>query len=163
VWKCFTFFYRMQGVLRFLTLGTRALLGNTSGVLEPYEETALCSCEACVAGVQWFIAFLFILYQVHQEYCLRRQFLKTCSQRTSSDSERAAMLSWPFSSPSGKYKLVIAYGAPIVIFAAAWQVWLIMLHWLVQEWHVKESVSSSFLRLPYVFSPGASHSWKAHK
>jgi hypothetical protein len=163
VHNCLSSLWWMQGVLRSLTLGTRALLGSTNGVLDPYEEAALGSCEACVAVAQWFSGLLFMQYHVHEEYCQRRQYLKACSQRTSSDTERAAMLSWPYGSPSGKFKLVIAYVAPIVAFAAAWQVWLIMLHWQVHEWHVEGHVRSSLLRLPYAFSSGGSHLWTAHR
>jgi hypothetical protein len=142
----------MQGLLRSVTFGTRAVFGGTSGVLETYEQTAIGSCEACIALSQWFCGLLFMEYQVYEEYCMRRRFLAARSQHCSLPAQRTAFLSWPFGSRSGVYKLVIAYTAPVVVFAAAWQAWLIMLHWLVQEWHVEEHGPTGFLRLPYAFS-----------
>jgi hypothetical protein len=142
----------MQAVLRSLTLGTRVALGGTNDVLEPYEETAIGSCEASIAAAQWFTGLLFMQYQVYCEYCMRRHFLAARSHQCSVEAQRCAFLSWPFSSSSGVYKLVVAYVAPLVIFSAAWQAWLIMLHWLVQQWHTEGQSPSSFLRLPYAFT-----------
>jgi hypothetical protein len=145
----------LQGVLRSLTLGTRAVLGSTSGVLEPYEETAIGSCEAGVAAAQWFTGFLFMQYHVYLEYRMRQRFLAERSQRSPLGPGNVAFLSWPFGSRSGVLSLVIAYAAPIIIFATAWQTWLIMLHWLVQEWHVEGHTPNVLLRLPYAFSSKA--------
>eukprot|EP00884_Botryococcus_braunii_P007897 jgi/Botrbrau1/17108/Bobra.0157s0011.2 len=147
-----------EALLRSLTLGTRALLGGTQLDLEPYEETAIRSCEGCLAAAQWMSGLLFMEYQVYCEYCMRRNFLVARSQNCSTQAQRTAFLSWPFGSRAGVYNLVIAFGAPFVVFAAAWQAWLIMLHWLVQEWHSAGHTPNAFLRLPYAFeltsSPG---------
>eukprot|EP00884_Botryococcus_braunii_P007901 jgi/Botrbrau1/17111/Bobra.0157s0013.1 len=146
-----------QAWLRSLTFGTRAILGTTGGNLEAYEETALGSCEACLAAVQWVTALLFMEYQVYEEYCMRRRFLLSQSNRFEAGSQRNAVLAWPFGSRSGVYSLVIAFGLPPVVFAATWQGWLIMLHWLVQEWHVDGHTPNFVLRLPYAFSCAGSH------
>eukprot|EP00884_Botryococcus_braunii_P007902 jgi/Botrbrau1/17112/Bobra.0157s0014.1 len=142
-----------QALLRSLTFASRALLGTTNRVLEPYEETAIGSCEACVAAFQWISGLAFMQYQVYCEYCMRRNFLAAKSQNCSVQAQRTAFLTWPFGCHSGIYKLVIAFGAPIVAFAATWQAWLIMLHWLVQEWHVDGHTRVGLLRLPYAFVP----------
>lgn len=147
-----------QGWLRFLTYRTRGLLGSTNGQLEPYEETVITSCEACVAAAQWATALLFMQHQVCEEYRARRRFLIARSHHFTVKKQQEAVLAWPFGSRSGICKVVIAFAAPIFVFAAAWQVWHIMLHWLVQEWHAEGHTPALLLRLPYAFASAASNS-----
>eukprot|EP00884_Botryococcus_braunii_P014409 jgi/Botrbrau1/2296/Bobra.101_2s0117.1 len=141
--------------LRTLTIGTRALLGSTKGSLEPYEEIAICSCETTVAAAQWVTALLFMQFHVYEEYRAGRAFLRARSHRFAAQTQQNEFMEWPFGSPSGIYKVGVAFAAPVVMFAAAWQGWLIMLHWLVNEWHVGGHTPSPFLQLPYAFTRGA--------
>eukprot|EP00884_Botryococcus_braunii_P019262 jgi/Botrbrau1/6019/Bobra.0042s0005.1 len=140
-----------QAFVMPLTLMTKALLGGPLGVLKPYEEDVVGSCQAVGAATQLLVSLAIVLYHVGSEIKMRRHFL--ANESFASISQRQSFLKWPLGSAAGLCKCLLAVSGPILVFSALWQVWLLLLSWAAREWSLGTSHMSPLLKLPYALGP----------
>lgn len=129
---------------------TKALLGDPVGPLKPYEEEVVVSCEGVAAATQLLVSLAMVLYHVVSEIKMRRHFL--AKERCASAAQQQDFLKWPLGSAAGLCKCLTAFLAPVIVFSAVWQVWLLILSWAANQWALGPHAMSTFLKLPYVLA-----------